>query len=61
MKPPMTSDTTAADDQVALYFMSGTGNNFRASQWIAHEAADQGATVTLSPLEKAQPAQQLAA
>ena len=58
----MTShSTSSAYDNVALYVMSGTGNTFRAGQWIADEAADQGANVRLTPLEGARPAEELAA
>lgn len=45
--------------KVALYYMSGTGNTYRASQWIADEATDQGSEVVLSPLEAADPGEDL--
>ena len=46
-------------DDVALYYMSGTGNTYRASQWIADEARAQGAEVVLEPIERAEPAEQI--
>ncbi len=44
---------------VALYYMSGTGNTYRASQWMADEATEQGAEVILAPLEGADPRAQV--
>ena len=43
-----------------MYFMSGTGNSYRASVWACEEAKKRGITAVSVPIEKASPENEIA-
>ena len=45
--------------QVTIYFISGTGNSFRAATWFAEEARARGITARVIPLDSARPAEEI--
>ena len=47
--------------QATLYFHTGTGNSYRVAAWIADEAGETGAAITLRPIEFARPALEIGA
>jgi ferredoxin len=38
-----------------IYFMTGTGNSYRVSSWIARIARGKGSNTVIEPIEKAEP------
>jgi Pyruvate/2-oxoacid:ferredoxin oxidoreductase delta subunit len=42
-------------EHLTCYFLSGTGNSFRAARWLAEAAEAQGATTDVVPIERAHP------
>jgi hypothetical protein len=40
---------------LTCYFLSGTGNSYRAAQWLADAAAASGAKTRVIPIDRAQP------
>ncbi len=45
--------------RVTVYFMTGTGNSYRASQWFVDAAKQRGLETQLASLDQAQPADEL--
>lgn len=41
--------------EATIYFMSGTGNSFRAATWMGEAAAQRGAAARVIPVEKGNP------
>ena len=46
---------------VTIYYMSGTGNSYRAATWMAMHAQAKGARVRIAPIEKAYPDEEISA
>lgn len=44
---------------VTIYFMSGTGNSFRAATWIEEAAREQGADAQVIPIDSGKPAEEI--
>lgn len=40
-------------ERLTCYFLSGTGNSFRAARWLAEAAQAQGTASTVIPIERA--------
>jgi Pyruvate/2-oxoacid:ferredoxin oxidoreductase delta subunit len=47
--------TTPAYDHALLYFLSGTGNSYRAATWIAEAGTRRGIPTRLTSIREAQP------
>ncbi|MFH2005377.1 MAG: EFR1 family ferrodoxin [bacterium] len=48
-------------DQLTCYYLSGTGNSYRAAQWLAEEAAGMGTATSVIPIGQARPHEELQA
>ncbi|MCP4600182.1 MAG: (4Fe-4S)-binding protein [Proteobacteria bacterium] len=46
-------------ERLTCYFLSGTGNSYRAAKWMAEAAAENGATTELVPIADARPREDL--
>jgi ferredoxin len=46
-------------DRLTCYYLSGTGNSYRAAQWLAGAAADKGTDAELVPIDDARPKEDL--
>ncbi len=46
-------------DRLTCYFLSGTGNSYRAAQWMAEAAAEKGTATELVPITDARPKEDL--
>ena len=46
---------------MVIYFCSGTGNSFRAANWMAEEARARGVAARIIPIEEARPEQEVSA
>ena len=46
-------------DRVTCYHLSGTGNSYRAAQWLAEEAAERGAATEVIPISRGRPSPDL--
>ena len=44
---------------LTCYFLSGTGNSFRAAEWLAGAARERGVEVAVIPIGRARPAEDL--
>lgn len=45
--------------EATVYVYSGTRNSRRVALWLGHAAAEAGCSVTLSPIESADPAKEV--
>lgn len=45
--------------KAVIYFMSGTGNSYRAASWIGSNAREKGISVTVKTIEKADPEKEI--
>jgi Pyruvate/2-oxoacid:ferredoxin oxidoreductase delta subunit len=45
--------------EATIYFYTGTGNSYRVAAWMTNLLADEGATVTLRPIESAHPEEEI--
>jgi len=52
-------NSSPAYDSLMIYFMSGTGNSYRASQWVAEEADGMGIPSKVIPIDAARPSEEL--
>lgn len=46
-------------DHLTCYFFSGTGNSYRAAQWMAKAAAEKGTTTAVIPIAQGRPREEL--
>ena len=46
--------------QATFYFLSGTGNSFRATIWMEQDARSAGATTQVRPIQAARPTEEIA-
>jgi len=46
-------------DRVKIYFMTGTGNSYRAANWMIEAAQQKGINSTLVPIEEGRPGEEL--
>jgi NAD-dependent dihydropyrimidine dehydrogenase PreA subunit len=46
-------------EQAAFYFLTGTGNSYRAATWMADEAREAGARTELRPIQSAEPKEEI--
>ena len=47
--------------RLTCYYLSGTGNSYRAAQWLAEATAERGIAVSLIPISQAQPREDIQA
>jgi hypothetical protein len=45
--------------EATVYFYTGTGNSYRVAVWMTTTLAEEGATVTIRPIESSQPEEEI--